>query len=175
MKKLLGKVVTFIGALSLVMGHVPFAYALETQGTNATDEVTTESLLPADPLSESVLMEEEQTKESRAVVHIPDNELRSALNTIYFKQAADAAITDVQMKSLKAINISNRGISDLTGLETAVSATRIAIVNGSVLSMDPLKNLLQLTELDLSNNALTDITAISKLRSRCRDTLYYEV
>jgi Leucine-rich repeat (LRR) protein len=73
-------------------------------------------------------------------VNITDNNLRAAINAALGRPALDA-ITTGQMKQLTALNISGRGITNLTGLEHATNLTYLDVSNNVIVSFEPIKNL----------------------------------
>lgn len=112
------------------------------------------------------------------IVSIPDSNLRTALEKALenaLDKAPGAPITTAEMAALIELHAPNMGISDLTGLETAVNIQRLElgreyvsaegrfINNNSISDLTPLAGLTQLTLLDLNGNAISDITALSGL------------
>ncbi len=116
-----------------------------------------------------------------AGVHIPDPNLRATLNRILDKPS-DAPITVAEMESFTAFAIhntgiqingstqliwetlSNKGISDLTGLEFAINIGQLAIGGNPVSDLSPIANLTNLELLEISNSKISDITPISGLK-----------
>ncbi len=85
-------------------------------------------------------------------VNIPDAYLKTALQNL-LNLSSDSAITVENMFSLTgSLNLAGMSISNLTGLEYAINVTSISLGNNSVTSLEPLKNLYKLKNLDYSNN-----------------------
>ena len=76
------------------------------------------------------------------IVNIPDSNLRAAVEAALGK-ASGATITTDEMATLIRLDASDAGIHDLNGLEAATN----------------------LTELDLGNNSIADISALGRLNS----------
>lgn len=89
------------------------------------------------------------------IVNIPDANLRKALNTKYFNQAANAEITKNQMYRLKGtLYLGNAGIKDLTGLENAKGVTGLYLGYNSITDLSPIKSLKKLTSLNVVNQKI---------------------
>jgi hypothetical protein len=76
----------------------------------------------------------------KAVVNIPDNNLRAAINAALGRPALDA-ITAGLMRQLTSLSISGRGITDLTGLEYATNLTYLDVSNNAIGSFAPISGL----------------------------------
>ena len=111
---------------------------------------------------------------SAQTVSIADPNLRQAIE-VALDKTSGAPITTAEMGSLIEFRAPNAGISDLTGLETAVNLQRLYLgheyvsaegrfINSNTISdLTPLSGLTQLTLLDLDGNAISDISALSGL------------
>ncbi len=111
---------------------------------------------------------------SAQTVSIADPNLRQAIEAALGK-ASGAPITTAEMAILIELRAPNAGISDLTGLETAVNLQRLYLgheyvsaegrfINSNTISdLTPLSGLTQLTLLDLDGNAISEVTALSGL------------
>ena len=107
-------------------------------------------------------------------VSIADPNLRAAIENTLGK-APGATITEAEMEGLTELRAPNVGISDLTGLETALNLQRLYlgheyvsaegrfINNNTISDLTPLSGLTQLTLLDLNGNAISEVTALSGL------------
>ena len=107
-------------------------------------------------------------------VNILDPNLRAAIETALGK-ASGATITTADMATLTELTAQNANISNLTGLETATSLTRLDlgteyveeegryINSNSVSDLSPLAGLTNLTWLRLRNNSVSDISALAGL------------
>ncbi|OHB66641.1 MAG: hypothetical protein A2Y77_15990 [Planctomycetes bacterium RBG_13_62_9] len=78
------------------------------------------------------------------------------------KAAVEAALgipdpTPTHMLGLTWLDASNRGVSDLTGLEHARNLALLNLSSSLITDIQPLRNLISLTNLDLANNRIADI------------------
>ena len=69
------------------------------------------------------------------------------------------------MRKLTELTAEERGISDLTGLETATNLVNLNLMDNHISDVTPLANLTQLTELWLNGNDITDISALADLKN----------
>ena len=99
---------------------------------------------------------------SAQVVDIPDDNLRSAISKTLGK-AADTPITALEMGALKVLRANDRGISDLTGLETANRLRQLSLRDNNISDISPLAGLSQLTSLVLRDNNISDISPLAEL------------
>lgn len=72
-------------------------------------------------------------------------------------------ITVADMETLVTIKYNDTNISDLTGLEYAVNATKIDLDKNNISDLRPIAELTKLVELNVSENSITDITPIAGL------------
>ena len=111
-------------------------------------------------------------------IHIPDPNLRAALESALGKEA-DADITRAEMASLESLDAFESGILDLTGLEFAINLTGLYLGLNRISDVSPLKGLAKLTGLDLHRNqrisdvsplrGLTNLTWLSLRGNRISD------
>ena len=100
---------------------------------------------------------------SAQVVDIPDNNLRAAITQTLGKTPG-TPITVLEMESLKVLRANDRGISDLTGLETASRLQELHLNNNTIMDLSPLSGLNKLYQLDLNHNVtLSDLSPLSSL------------
>ena len=100
---------------------------------------------------------------SAQVVDIPDDNLRVAIAETLGK-ATDAPITLLEMESLKVLRANDRGIRNLTGLETASRLRELYLNRNTVANLSPLASLKKLYRLELNHNEiLSDLTPLSSL------------
>ena len=100
---------------------------------------------------------------SAQIVDIPDENLRAAITETLGK-AADVPITLLEMGSLKVLRANDRGISDLTGLETASRLRELHLTHNAITDLTPLSGLKKLYHLDLVHNeTLSDLSPLSSL------------
>ena len=95
-------------------------------------------------------------------VNIPDQNLRTALNTTLNKPAESRIIT-TEIETLQSLAASDANISDLTGLEHAIHLRELILDHNAITDISVLSNLTQLTTLRLAGNTLSDISAVAGL------------
>ena len=99
---------------------------------------------------------------SAQVVSIPDANLRAAINEALGKPE-NARITHEEMLTLTELFADNRGITDLTGLETATNLRDLALRDNLISDLTPLESLTRLRQLALSNNVIFDLSPLASL------------
>ena len=99
---------------------------------------------------------------SAQVVSIPDANLRAAINEALGKPE-NARITHEDMLTLTELFADNRGITDLTGLETATNLRDLALRDNLISDLTPLESLTRLRQLALSNNVIFDLSPLASL------------
>ena len=96
------------------------------------------------------------------VVSIPDANLAAAVREAIGLAQGDA-ITSHTILELVTFDIRGLQITDLTGLEHAISLSRLSLEDNSVTDISALGDLTNLTELYLGGNSVTDISALGDL------------
>ena len=99
-----------------------------------------------------------------AVVTINDSGLRNALEQS-LGVASGAVITQLDLATLVSLIAPRVRISDLTGLEHAINLTRLELRDNAISDVSVLGSLESLTWLWLSNNAVSDVSALGSLTS----------
>ncbi|XZM35536.1 immunoglobulin-like domain-containing protein (plasmid) [Clostridium perfringens] len=98
------------------------------------------------------------------VVNIPDTNLKSELNK---KLGSDRqpyqAIYLSELNNLNDLDLSNKNISDLTGLEHCSNLITLNLQNNNIKDINQLKNLTKLKNLRLFNNPIRDISVLANL------------
>ncbi|WP_053104177.1 leucine-rich repeat domain-containing protein [Bacillus sp. FJAT-27231] len=94
-------------------------------------------------------------------VRIPDPNLERVIREALRKPTG--TITKEDMSKLIWLDGSDEEITDLTGLEFATSLTDLELVRNQISNINALKNLKNLSELDLAVNNITDISALEGL------------
>ncbi len=102
-----------------------------------------------------------------AGVHIPDVNLRAAIEETLSKAAGDV-ITVEDMATLTTLWAYNRDITDLTGIEHAVNLEELSLLENLLSDISPLAELTELQELNLGNlnpggNRIFDISSLAGL------------
>ena len=93
------------------------------------------------------------------VVNIPDPNLRAAVETTFGK-ASGAPITADEMATLTRLDLSEAGISNLTGLGGATNLTWLNLSGNNISDISALAGLTNLTWLNLSGNNISDISPL---------------
>ena len=88
--------------------------------------------------------------------HIPDQNFEQALIDAGYDTTIDTYIDDSSMLAVSQLDLSDRQITDFTGLEEFVNLTDLNLSGNTVTSV-PLVNLNKLTTLNLSNTGLTEL------------------
>ena len=102
-------------------------------------------------------------------VNIPSQNLRAAINkALGANRAADAAVTEAEMKTLTSLGSYDPWWqifvgSDLTGLEKATNLTTLNLARNSISDISHLSDLTNLTGLALYSNSISDISHLSDL------------
>ena len=99
---------------------------------------------------------------SLPVVEVPDAALASLLRTT-LELAADADITVAGMEELTTLDASSQGITDLTGLESAVNLESLFLDSNSIVDISPLASLTTLRFLSFENNDISDVSPLRGL------------
>ena len=107
----------------------------------------------------SLLLEPLST--SAQIVNIPDANLRAAINEMRGKPE-NARITHEEMQTLTELEADNRGITDLTGLETATNLRGLALRDNLISDLTPLANLTRLQQLALGGNVISDLSPLAE-------------
>lgn len=85
---------------------------------------------------------------------IPDQNFEQALIDSGFDDTLDGYVDDSVIQTVNSLDLSNKQISDLSGIEEFINMTELNL-SGNTISTLPLVNLNKLTSLDLSNTGLT--------------------
>ncbi|MDA9569266.1 BspA family leucine-rich repeat surface protein [Flavobacteriaceae bacterium] len=88
--------------------------------------------------------------------YIPDQNFEQALIDAGYDTTIDKYIDDSSMLGVTQLDLSNKQITDFTGLEEFVNLTDLNL-SGNTITSVPLVNLNQLTTLNLSNTGLTEL------------------
>ena len=99
-----------------------------------------------------------------AVVRIPDLNLHAAIAEELSK-SPNAPITVEEMERLEVLDVSNRGIQDLTGLQFATNLEWLVLIDNQISNLSPIASLVNLDRLLLDNNPVSDISPLKGLRN----------
>ena len=87
--------------------------------------------------------------------------LRLSIAMVYNK--SEEEITKKFLASLRELNLSDKNIKNLDGLEFAKNLTNLSLNNNKIKDTKLLSNLINLTHLELSNNRIEDLSFLTKL------------
>ena len=101
------------------------------------------------------------------VVHIPDPNLRDAIAEALGK-SPNAPITVEEMAKLTRLDVRNRDIRDLTGLQFATNLRLLNLNDNQVSDLSPIAGLINLRDLWIHDNLLSDISPVRSLTNLTR-------
>lgn len=91
-----------------------------------------------------------------------NNHLRFVLSKIYNRRETE--ITKGFLSTLEELNLSERGITDLKGIQFANNLSSLNLDKNNIINVNYLKNLNKLTNLELSQNKIEDMSFITNLK-----------
>ena len=97
-----------------------------------------------------------------AFVHIPDPNLRAAIAEVLGK-SPNAPITAEEMERLRELDVPNRGIQDLTGLQFATNLNHLGLKDNQIYDLSPIAGVINLRRLHLNKNSLFNISPVAGL------------
>ncbi len=92
------------------------------------------------------------------IVNIKDSKLKSELLT--YDTNKDGELSKSEMESITVLELDNKGITDLTGLDSATNLYYLMINDNAVTDISVLAKLTNMTDLGISNNKITDISVV---------------
>jgi hypothetical protein len=95
------------------------------------------------------------------VVTIPDQRLEAALRDELNKP--DGEIGALELESITGLDLKDRGICDLTGVEYCKNLEILSLENNNVSDVRPLRGLSQLRVLSLNTNPVSDVSELADL------------
>ena len=105
-------------------------------------------------------------------VHMPDPNLRAAVRET-LDLPAGVPITREAMLQLTRLDVGNRGINNLTGLEFATNLTWLSIVRNPITDLNAIANLTKLELLYMWATPVSDITPVANLANLINLRLNY--
>ena len=96
-------------------------------------------------------------------VYIPDPNLRAVIEEALGK-ATGNVITADNMATLERLELINKGINDLTGLEFATNLRELNFEANKVSDLSPIAGLSELRVLNIVNNQISDLSPIAELK-----------
>ena len=119
----------------------------------ALDFPAKSAVTPVDPQPERI---------PGASVYIPDPNLYAAIAKALGKTPR-AVITTEDMETLVSLKAADRGIRDLTGLETAKHLEELELQNNPISDLSPLAGLTKLKGINLRNSSISDLSSLAEL------------
>ncbi|WP_339217236.1 stalk domain-containing protein [Paenibacillus sp. FSL W7-1332] len=95
-------------------------------------------------------------------VSFQDEQLEKAIKQI-LKKDESAAVTQKDMQSLTLVDLSNRGIKSIQGLQYASNVKYLDLSNNEIDDIMPLKPLTKIRELDIADNQIASIQDLSAM------------
>ncbi|MGG3281046.1 stalk domain-containing protein [Paenibacillus solani] len=92
-------------------------------------------------------------------VSFQDEQLEQAIREVLNKDK-DADITQKEMESLTVVDLSNRGIKNLQGLQYASNLTNLDLSNNKIVDLKPLKSLTNIRNLDIGSNRISNLSPL---------------
>lgn len=166
------KIMPTICTIGLVLSNTSNrVYALE--GTLKNDKLEKEykEYKEDNSVTEKIYMVEdmefseyEDLKQELTYINIVDENLLIAINEALNKEDLYDSVTLKEMTSLEYLNLSDRDIVKLNGIEFAKNLKILDLSNNAIEDIKPISTLYSLEELNLSNNNIEDITGIKDLK-----------
>ena len=97
-----------------------------------------------------------------ANVNIPDPNLRDALVELLGKRPHQR-ITEADMETFKELDLTDKGIRDLTGIEHATRLERLTLTDNLIDDLTPISELISLAYLRINNNVISDLSPLTNL------------
>lgn len=104
------------------------------------------------------------------IVNFEDENLYNAIKNVlgseitqYDDENKNLYVNKNLIQNVINLDISNKGIENLVGLEKFGNISKLNLSNNSISNIDILQNLTNLTELNLSNNNISDINSLQNL------------
>ena len=97
-----------------------------------------------------------------AFVHIPDSNLRVAIAEALGK-SPNAPITAEEMEGLGKLDVENRGIQDLTGLQFAINLDELSLGDNQISDLSPIAGLINLRSLSFPRSNVSDLSPLAGL------------
>ncbi|MFC1694411.1 choice-of-anchor D domain-containing protein, partial [Candidatus Latescibacterota bacterium] len=137
----------------VTVSFTPEAMGEQTATVSVTSDDTDEGILTVSVSGNGMLAPEE--------VSFPDPNLEAAIRSTLGKPAGP--ITDEDLAKLTDLDASERGISDLTGIEHCVNLQNLVLHSNQISDLSPLINLTDLWSLNLVSNRISDLSPLSSL------------
>ena len=120
------------------------------------------SLLALDNVELDIEVDTSQLDPLDLVLAIPDPNLEQAIRET-LELSEDSPVTRREMLRLTRLSAWDRGITDLTGLQHAISLIHLSLRYNQIEDLTPIANLIQLEELILHENPIKDLSPLTAL------------
>ncbi len=92
------------------------------------------------------------------IVNIKDSKLKAELLT--YDTNKDGELSKEEMEGITVLELDNKGITDLTGLENATNLYYLMVNDNAITDISVLTKLTNMVDLGISNNKITDISVV---------------
>ena len=99
---------------------------------------------------------------SAAEINIPDANLRAAIAEALGK-GQRASVTETEMSTFYVLDLTEKGIRDLTGLEFARNLQMLTLTNNLITDLTPISRLIDLRNLYVGDNVIFDLSSLTNL------------
>lgn len=143
------------------------ATATETKTTNNVNTIKSNNIVALNTIKvvtsvDKTIQSKNTNNQNATEVSIPDKKLEALIRTALSKNSNDT-ITKDDMAKLKTLNIQNKGVEDLTGLETATNLESLDISYNAIANFAPISKLPNLRILMAESTTLKDLSTIEGL------------
>lgn len=95
--------------------------------------------------------------------NIKDDNLRKELNELLIKDLDNHLFLKSELELFTTLDLSNKEISDLSGLECAINLTDLNLNDNNISDLTALETMTKLSNLSAANNNIEDLEPLSKL------------
>ena len=146
------------GTLSIISAVTDKNGRAESMLTLGPDLGTYTITVSASEIGQSVTF----TVMAKENVLIPDSNLRDAIATALGKVSSDEIVPS-ELATLRRLQASRAGISNLTGLEFATNLRELYLPSNNISDISVLAGLTRLTRIQLGSNSISDISVVAGL------------
>lgn len=98
------------------------------------------------------------------IVSIPDVNLRTAIEAALSKVPEDTIIAS-EMATLERLELNEKDISDLTGIEFAINLNLLNVSKNNISDLSPISGLINLSELRFTHNLVSNLSPLKRLKN----------
>lgn len=155
------KIVPAVCTLSLFLSNIPASkYIVNAENRGSVDLV---EAYKDEPIDEVEHVNSQESISSMDLVNIKDINLLVAINESLNKENLYSDVTLDEMLSLEYLDLSERNIEDLEGIQFAKNLKELDVSRNKVSDMKHLQNLVKIEYLDISYNSVFDISPLKSL------------